>query len=67
MLRIGAAALLAILFATATANAHGGGGAEPMPATNFTDMPTYSPQRLPPVRWMKTKHVHWRQGSDHGH
>jgi hypothetical protein len=55
MLKICAAALLATLCCTGAANAHGGGGAEPMPSTNFTDMPSYSPQRMP-VRLPRAKH-----------
>ncbi len=42
----------AVLFVTATygtaASAHGGGGAESMPGTNYTDMPAYRPHLVAP-------------------
>jgi len=62
MLKMCASALLATLCCTGAANAHGGGSAEPMPSTNFTDMPSYSPQRVTPARLPRTKHGQWRQG-----
>jgi hypothetical protein len=43
MLKGFAATLLAISLFTGTAIAHGGGGAEPMPLTSFTDLPRYCP------------------------
>jgi hypothetical protein len=43
MLKIFAAMLLTVCLFAGTANAHGGGGAEPMPLTNFTDLPCYRP------------------------
>jgi hypothetical protein len=66
MLKICGAALLATLCCSGAANAHGGGGAEPMPSTNFTDMPNYAPQLLTPVRLPKAKHGHWQQGFARG-
>jgi hypothetical protein len=66
MLKICAAALLAILCCTAAANAHGGGGAEPMPSTNFTDMPSYSPQGRMPVWLPRVKHRRWQHGVARG-
>jgi hypothetical protein len=44
-LKISAAILLIICAYTGAANAHagGGGGYEPMPGTNYTDMPPYRP------------------------
>jgi len=65
MLKICAAALLATLCCTGAANAHGG-GAEPMPSTNFTDMPSYTPQWMTPARLPKAKHGHWQQGVARG-
>ena len=62
MLKICAAALLAILCCTGAASAHGGGAAEAMPSTNFTEMPNYSPQRMSPVRVPPAKRGRWRQG-----
>ena len=62
MLKMSAAILLATLCYVGAANAHGGGGAAPMPSTNFTDMPSYSPQRMTPVRLPRTKHGHRQQG-----
>jgi hypothetical protein len=57
-----AAALLAGLCYAGAASAHGtGGGAEPMPLTNFTDMPSYSPQRIAPVWLPRARHLRWQQ------
>jgi hypothetical protein len=68
MLKICAAALLATLCCIGAANAHGGGGggAEPMPSTNFTDMPSYTPQRMTPAQLPKAKHGHRQQGFARG-
>jgi len=66
MLKICVAALLATLCCTCVASAHGG-GAEPMPGTNFTDMPSYSPQRPMPVRLPRAKHGNWQHGVARGH
>jgi len=53
MLKAFAAMLLTVSLFTSTANAHGGGGAEPMPLTSFTDLPCYRPaealRRVTPV------------------
>ena len=68
MFRIVAAALLAISFCARAASARGG-GAEPMPGVNFTDMPPYlsgpsrSVEQVKPGR----RHVRWRQGSGRNH
>jgi hypothetical protein len=62
MLKISAAVLFATLYFVGAASAHGGGGAEPMPQTNYTDMPSYSPQRMAPARLLKSRHVRWQQG-----
>jgi hypothetical protein len=63
MLKLCTAALLASLCSVGVASAHsgGGGGFEPMPLTNFTDMPRYSPQRIAPVWLLKRRHVRWQQ------
>jgi hypothetical protein len=48
-----AVTLLTIFIFTGAANAHGGGGAEPMPLVSFTDLPCYRPaqplRRIMPV------------------
>jgi hypothetical protein len=63
MLKLCTAALLASLCCASAASAHsgGGGGFEPMPLTNFTDMPPYSPQRIVPVWLFKPRHLRWQQ------
>jgi hypothetical protein len=65
MLRTFAATLLTISLFTGAANAHGGGGVEPMPLTNFTDLPRYRPaeavRRVTPVH--KASRLH--QSSAH--
>jgi hypothetical protein len=68
MLKICTAALLAGLCYTGAAAAHGtGGGFEPMPLTNYTDMPSYSPQPIAPVWLPGARHLRWRQhGFTHG-
>ena len=62
---------VAILFATSTyagaADAHGGGGAEPMPGVSFTDMPSISAKHFIPPRQMQPKPIRWRQGSVRSH
>jgi hypothetical protein len=66
MFKVVAAVLLATSLSVDAASARGGGGAEPMPGVNFTDMPPYlsGPPRLvaqvKPVR----RHVRWRQSSE---
>ena len=49
-----AATLLTISLFTGVANAHGGGGAEPMPLTSFTNLPRYRPAE--PLRRITTIH-----------
>lgn len=66
MLKIGATAVFATLCFVGAASAHGGGAAEPMPHTNFTDMPSYSPQRMAPAGLLKSRHVRWQQGFARG-
>jgi hypothetical protein len=66
MLKTGAAVVFATLCFVGAASAHGGGAAEPMPLTNYTDMPSYSPQRMPPARLLKSRHVRWQQGFARG-
>ncbi len=67
MLKLCTAALLASWCCIGAASAHSGGGAEPMPGTNFTDMPRYSPQRIAPAWLLKARHGRWQQGFAHGH
>jgi hypothetical protein len=50
-----AAVLVAALAFAGAASARGGGPAEPMPGTNFTDMPSYSPRPIVPAR--RARHV----------
>jgi hypothetical protein len=61
MLKMCTTVLLATLCCISMASAHGGGAAL-MPSTNFTDMPSYSPERVTPVRLPRAKHRHWQQG-----
>jgi hypothetical protein len=62
MLRIFAVALVASLTYISAASARGGGG-EPMPGTNFTDMPSYHPKPLESHKIMHArKHARWHQG-----
>jgi hypothetical protein len=67
MLKIFAAVLLATSMYAGAANARGG-GAETMPATNFTDLPPYRPQLAKPRVWIRPAHNHvrWHQSSTHG-
>ena len=65
MLKISAAVLFATLYFVGEASAHGGGAAEP-PHTNYTDMPSYSPQRMAPARLLRSRHVRWQQGFARG-
>ena len=67
MLRTFGATLLMIFLLAGAANARGGGGAEPMPLTNFTDLPRYRPaeplRRIMPVH----KSTRPRQSSHSAH
>jgi hypothetical protein len=45
-MKISAAILLVICGYAGAANAHSGGGYEPMPGTNYTDMPPYHPMPI---------------------
>jgi hypothetical protein len=68
VVKIFAIVLVPMKIFIATANAAGGGGAEPMPGTNFTDMPSYQPWPIEPVtriRHVRT-HVHrpYRSAAD---
>jgi hypothetical protein len=62
MLKILAIAFFAAAAYPGAAYAHG--GAEPMPQTNFTDLPDYRPKPPPPCQ--RGKHVcdraRWHQG-----
>jgi hypothetical protein len=66
MYKVATAVLLTTSLCVNAASARGGGGAEPMPGVNFTDMPPYlsgpprSLERFKPAR----RHVRWRQGSE---
>jgi hypothetical protein len=69
MLKLCTVALLASLCCAGAASAHsgGGGGFEPMPGTNFTDMPRYWPARIAPAWLLKARHVRWQPGFTHRH
>jgi hypothetical protein len=49
---------LAVCLEASVAAAAGGGGSEPVPLTNFTDLPSYRPQPVEPVRGGIK---HWRE------
>ncbi len=62
MLKIFAALLLATSIYAGAASARGG-GAEPMPGTNFTDLPSYHPKPLASHKIKHArKHARWHQG-----
>jgi hypothetical protein len=67
MLKILAAVLFATSIYAGPAGAHGGGGAETMPGTNFTDMPSYRPRPAKPQVWIKPAraHVQWLRRASH--
>ena len=63
MVKIFAAALLAISMSAGAAIAHGG-GAEPMPGMSFTDLPSYHPQPLESHKIKRARnHARWHQGT----
>ena len=68
MFKIYAAVLLATSLYAGAASAAGGGGAEPMPGTNYTDMPSYHPCCRPAGRIKHArKHMHRCYDSVRGH
>jgi len=68
MLKIFASILFVATVYAGPASAHGGGPAETMPLTNYTDMPSYRPKAFAPcVRSARTcEHVQWHQGFSRG-
>jgi len=64
MFKICAAVLLAISLYAGAASAAGGGGAEPMPLTSYTDMPSYHPYCPCPAGRIKHAHRHARRYYD---
>jgi PBP1b-binding outer membrane lipoprotein LpoB len=69
MLKIFSAVLLVTAIYGGCANAHGGGGAESMPGTNYTDMPAFSPHPVaPPSLRSKSvrSHTHAHRGAARG-
>ena len=66
MLKMFAIVLFAATAYAGAAYAHG--GAEPMPQTNFTDLPDYRPNPLAPCQRSKHMcyHARWHQGISRG-
>jgi len=64
MLRKLAVVLLAVSTFAGVASARGGGPAQTMPGTNFTDMPSYPIKSAEQLRRIKKLHknVRWHQG-----
>jgi len=60
VLKIFAIALVPTVIFAAVANANGG-GAEPMPGTNFTDLPSYQPRPIEPLSRMKHVRKHFQK------
>ena len=58
MMKIFAVCLFAMFACAGAARAGGGGGAEPMPLTNYTDMPPYHP--MPTCRTKRWCAHSWR-------
>jgi hypothetical protein len=65
MFKVATAVLLTTSLCVNAASARGG-GAEPMPGINFTDMPPYLSGPSRSVEQVKRvrRHVRWRQGSE---
>jgi hypothetical protein len=65
MLKIFTAVLLATVACAGAASARGGGPAETMPGTNFTDMPRYHPKPVECLKRVKCmgKHARWHRSS----
>jgi hypothetical protein len=65
LLKIFATVFLATAAYAGAANAHGGGPAETMPSTNFTDMPSYHPKPAECPKRVKCmgKHARWHRSS----
>lgn len=69
MLKIFVAVVLvtSIYAGPVSARGGGGGGAEPMPLTNFTDMPSYQPRPVKrPICKHACKPLRWHQSSYRG-
>jgi hypothetical protein len=67
MLRKLAIVLLAVSTFAGVASAHGGGPAESMPGTNFTDMPSYPGKPAEQLKRIKKLHKNagWHRGPTH--
>ena len=63
LLKIFTTVLLATAIYAGPTTAHGGGGAETIPGTNYTDMPSYHPQPVDCLRWASCggKHLRWHR------
>ena len=63
MSKIFASIVFAAAIYAGPVSANGGGGAEPMPMTNFTDSPDFRPKLAPCVRSRHAcNHIRLRQG-----
>ena len=58
---------LAVCLEASAAAAAGGGGSEPVPLTNFTDLPGYRPQPVEPLGGIKHRREHVREHQRFAH
>ena len=65
LLKIFTTVFLATVVYAGAASARGGGPAETMPGTNFTDMPSYHPKPVECLKRVKCagKHARWHRSS----
>jgi len=66
MMKVFVVVLLAISAGAGAAYARGGGAAEPMPQTSFTDLPSYHPfDPSQPLRRHARRHARWHHSPAH--